>query len=455
MADPRTSEWSRRIVGEKVDTKLLGEKIVLPFSGRKVKNRFMKAPMTERMCDWPENHHEDVTLRGIPSPALINLYKIWGEGEIGIIVGGNLMVNYTAIEAYGNPIFRDNHDGRLEQHKALIEASKAHGSLFIAQLSHVGRQGGRALNPEPVSASDVQLMVKFAGNDFAKPRPLTKDEIKGVVEDFAESAFWCWKAGADGVQVHCAHGYLLAQFISPTTNKRTDEYGGTLENRSRIVFEIIDMIRDKVPDKTFSVSVKLNSVEFQDGGITTEDFQDLCMKLERYEVDFVDLSGGTFESRAFKHAKESTQKREAYFIEFAEMIRPKLKKTKVFVTGGFRTASGMLHAIESHACDGVGIGRPLAAEPYLCKELLEGKVAGALDTCIPMNMTTGSSGLQLHQIGKGKKSISDYSVEEEVERYKEAWEKQNNKVMAKLPKVTESEIPSWLEAKYGFEYLKV
>jgi 2,4-dienoyl-CoA reductase-like NADH-dependent reductase (Old Yellow Enzyme family) len=108
-------------------------------------------------------------------------------------------------------------------------------------------------------------MVKFAGNEFAKPRPLNKDEIEGVVEDFAESAFWCWKAGADGVQIHCAHGYLLAQFISPTTNKRTDEYGGSLENRSRIVFEIIDKIREKVLDKTFSVSVKLKSVEFQDG----------------------------------------------------------------------------------------------------------------------------------------------------------------------------------------------
>lgn len=149
------------------------------------------------------------------------------------------------------------------------------------------------------------------------------------------------------------------------------------------------------------------------------------------------------------------KRREAYFIEFAEMIRPKLKKTKVFVTGGFRTASGMLHAIESKACDGVGIGRPLAAEPYLCKELLKGKVTGALNTYIPMNMTTGSSGLQLHQIGKGKKSISDYSVEEEVERYKEAWEKQNNEVRAKLPKVIESEIPSWMDAEYGFEYLKV
>lgn len=136
------------------------------------------------------------------------------------------------------------------------------------------------------------------------------------------------------------------------------------------------------------------------------------------------------------------------------MIRPKLKKTKVFVTGGFRTASGMVHAIESNACDGVGIGRPLSAEPFLCKELLEGKVTGALDTYIPMNMTTGSSGLQLHQIGGGKALISDYSVEEEVERYKEAWKIQNKETTSKLPRVTESEIPTWFEAKYGFEYLK-
>jgi hypothetical protein len=137
------------------------------------------------------------------------------------------------------------------------------------------------------------------------------------------------------------------------------------------------------------------------------------------------------------------------------MIRPKLKKTKVYVTGGFRTASGMVQAIESNACDGIGIARPLAAEPFLCKELLEGKVTGALDTYIPMAMTTGSSGTQLHQIGKGRDSVSDYSVEDEVERYKEAWERQNKNVRSKLPKVNESEIPSWFEAKYGFEYLRV
>src|ERR1700742_4426601 len=174
--------------------------------------------------------------------------------------------------------------------------------------------------------------------------------------------------------VHCAHGYLLAQFLSPTTNRRTDEYGGDLNNRSRIVFEIIEEIRRRVSDPSFIICVKLNSVEFQDKGTTPEDARNLCLKLEEARVDFVDLSGGTFEARAFEHKKQSTIAREAYFIEFAELIRPLLKKTKVYVTCGFRTSAGMVAAVQEGACDGIGIGRPLAAEPYLVKEILGGKV---------------------------------------------------------------------------------
>ncbi len=178
-----------------------------------------------------------------------------------------------------------------------------------------------------------------------------------------------------------AHGYLLAQFLSLTTNKRTDEYGGDLDNRSRIIFEIISEIQTRVNDPSFIICVKINSVEFQPGGQTPEDCMKLCIKMEQAKVDFVDLSGGTFEGRAFEHKKESTKKRESYFIEFAEMIRPHLKKTKVYVTGGFRTASGMVQAVEGGSCDGVGIGRPLGAEPYLCKEILEGKVTGKCLSC--------------------------------------------------------------------------
>ena len=201
--------------------------------------------------------------------------------------------------------------------------------------------------------------------------------------------------------------------------------------------------------------MKLNSVEFQDEGTTPEDARNLARMLEEARVDFVDLSGGTFEARAFEHKKESTKKREAYFIEFAEQLRPLLKKTKVYVTGGFRTASGMVQAVEQGALDGVGIGRPLAAEPYLCKDILHGKVTGAIDNYMPLPMNTQASGTQLHQVGKGEEKISDWSVKEEVDRWIKANEIEAKRKESILPKIDSSGYP-WITAGEGggFEYLK-
>jgi len=222
------------------------------------------------------------------------------------------------------------------------------------------------------------------------------------------------------------------------------------------VFEIISEIDRRVRqhDPSFIVCVKLNSVEFQDKGTTPEEARRLCVMLEEARVDFVDLSGGTFEGRAFHHVKESTKKREAYFIEFAEMVRPMLKKTKVFVTGGLRTASGMAKAVRDGSCDGVGIGRPLAAEPFLCKELLEGRVTGAIENFVPLPLNTQSSGTQLHQIGYGEDLISDWSVEEEVKRWEEANKTETERKISILPKVDSSGYAP-LKAEAGFAYLKV
>lgn len=365
------------------------------------------------------------------------------------------MTTYSAVEAYGNPILPDDHDGRVAAFASVVKASKAHGSLCVAQISHPGRQGNKYLNPNPISASDVHLTIKWAGNEFAKPRPMTHEDIQGVVRAWGETAYLCWKAGFDGVQVHCAHGYLLAQFLSPTTNLRTDEYGGSFENRSRIVFEVISEIDRRVRsvDPSFMVCVKLNSVEFQDRGTTPEEARELCLKLEEARVDFVDLSGGTFEGRAFHHVKESTRKREAFFIEFAEGIRPLLKKTKVYVTGGLRSASGMSRAISEGACDGVGIGRPLAAEPYLCREILEGRVSGAIENFVPMPLNTQASGTQMGQFAGGEELISDWSVEGEVRRWEEANRVETERKISILPKVDSSGYPP-LKAEAGFAYLK-
>jgi 2,4-dienoyl-CoA reductase-like NADH-dependent reductase (Old Yellow Enzyme family) len=279
-----------RVAGPKVDTSSLAEPITFPFSGRTAKNRFLKAPMTERLCHWNKDD-EPINARGFPSEEYTRLYERWGEGEIGVIVAGNVMIRYDALEAYGNPILCDDHDNRTAAFRKVSDAAKKNGSLFIAQLSHPGRQGGAALNPNPVSASDVQLKIAWAGNSFNKPRPLTVPEIKDLVLQWGETAALCREAGFDGVQIHCAHGYLLAQFLSLTTNKRTDEYGGDFDNRSRIVFEIIEEVRRRVPDPGFVICVKINSVEFQPGGQTPEDCRNLCVKLEQANVDFIDLSG--------------------------------------------------------------------------------------------------------------------------------------------------------------------
>jgi hypothetical protein len=258
------------------------------------------------------------------------------------------------------------------------------------------------------------------------------------------------------VQVHCAHGYLLAQFLSLTTNHRTDAYGGPLRNRARIILEIISEIdrRVRVHDPTFIVCVKLNSVEFQDRGTTPEEARELALLLEEARVDFVDLSGGTMEDRGLEHKKESTVKREAYFIEFAEQLRPLLKKTKVYLTGGFRTAGAMVSALEQGACDGVGLGRPLTAEPYLCKEILAGRVMGAIHNRLSVPFDSMGSATQLLQLARGEERLSDFSVEEEGERWIQAMRIEAKRKQSILPKIDSSGYVWVTAGDRGFEYLK-
>ena len=366
---------TRRYEAADVSAAPLGKPLHFEFSGKDAPNRFLKAAMTERLSSWdPKN----IQARGIPSPDLINVYKRWGEGGFGHILTGNLMVHLEHLEAAGNAIIPSDapfSGERFEAFKKLGTEAKANGSLIVAQLSHPGRQTADKIQPHPISASDVQLEGTVIGMTFAKPRAMTKDDIKSVINEFAHAAEFLYKAGYDGVQLHGAHGYLLAQYLAPSTNKRTDEYGGSLENRSRIILEIGQEIRKRVP-KSFMVGIKLNSVEFQQGGFDTEECKQLCASLEKNEFDFVELSGGTYQELAFYHKRESTKKREAFFLEFAETIVPALSKTKVYVTGGFRSVQAMVDALKT--VDGVGLARPACQEFRLPNDVLSGKVNSAI-----------------------------------------------------------------------------
>lgn len=406
-----------RFEADDVDPSPLGQPLKFEFSGLTAKNRFMKAAMTERLSTWDPN---DLKKRGIPTPELINVYRRWGEGGFGVILSGNVMIEYDHLEAPGNmiiPIDESPEGKRFEAYKQLATAAKKEGSLFVAQLSHPGRQVSEDVQKHPISASDVQLEGDVMGMHFAKPRPMEQKDIDHVIEGFAHAAEYSHKAGFDGVQLHGAHGYLLAQFLAPSTNKRTDKYGGSLLNRGRIIMEIADAIKARVNDPSFSLGIKINSVEFQKGGFSPEDCASLCEELEKHGFDYVELSGGTYENLAFSHKRESTKKREAFFLEFADTIVPRLKKTKAYVVGGLRSAGAMVKALDS--CHGVSLARPIAHEFDLPKKILAGEVKSAIKYKLDeqdFGATNVAAGTQIRLVGQDKEPL-DLSQD----KYKDAF----------------------------------
>ncbi|KAB8219094.1 hypothetical protein BDV33DRAFT_192245 [Aspergillus novoparasiticus] len=390
-----------------VDVTPLGEPLHFAFSQRTAPNRFYKGAMTERLSSWSPT---DLKARGIPSNELINLYKRWGESGYGMISTGNIMLAYDQLEAPGNPIIdleNPFHGERFEAFSRMAAESKKHGSLIVAQVSHPGRQVEERVQADPVSASDVQLQTEALKMKFAKPHAATKDEIRDLIKRWTHAAVYLHKAGFDGIQLHGAHGYLLAQFLSQTTNKRTDEYGGSLENRARLIVEVARSIRQELPSSSgFILGIKINSVEFQAEGFTPAEAQQLCQILEQNEFDFVELSGGTYEAPAFSRERDSTRNREAFFLEFASMITPVLSKTKSYVTGGLRTTSGMVAALET--VDGVGLARPACQEFNLPRDILGGRVTGVIEQKVDQQnfgLTSAAAGTQMKQVGKDEQPI--------------------------------------------------
>lgn len=193
-----------RFPSEDVDPAPLGKPLHFEFSGKTAKNRFLKAAMTERLSTWDAKELEK---RGIPTKELINVYRRWGEGGFGVILSGNTMIEYDQLEAAGNPIIPPGapfSGERFEAFREMAAQAKKHGSLFMCQLSHPGRQVQDTINPHPISASDVQLEGSVLGMSFGKPRPMEKKDFEQVINGFAYAAEYCYNAGFDGVQLHAA-----------------------------------------------------------------------------------------------------------------------------------------------------------------------------------------------------------------------------------------------------------
>ena len=327
------------------------------------KNRVIKGAMSEALANTA----------GEPNHLHLGLYEAWAKGGLGCAITGNVMVDARAKNEPGVVIVETERD--LAKLKQWADLGKQHGMVQLIQLSHPGRQCPKGLNKETVAPSAVPFSAMLA-TTFATPRALREDEILDLIQRFATSAVICEKAGFEGVQLHGAHGYLISEFLSPLTNKRTDQWGGSIENRTRFLLEIYKAVR-AATSESFIISVKLNSADFQKGGITEEEVISVFKAIDEAGIDLIEISGGTYEAPAMAGAKsnqrkESTIAREAYFLDFAEKIRKEVK-CKLMVTGGFRTVKGMNAALESGACDFIGIARPLAVETDLTDRLIAGK----------------------------------------------------------------------------------
>jgi 2,4-dienoyl-CoA reductase-like NADH-dependent reductase (Old Yellow Enzyme family) len=209
---------------------------------------------------------------------------------------------------------------------------------------------------------------------FGTPREMAVAEIEEIIEHFASTARLAADAGFAGVQIHGAHGYLLTQFLSPKTNKRVDDYGGSAVKRAKIVVDIIQAVRAAVPSG-FCVGIKLNSADFQ-SVYDMKDFNEQLGAITAAGVDFVEVSGGTYENpemmanSAVVEKSDRTKAREAFFLEFAKIIRADFPGVPLLVTGGFRTREGMESAVSENDCDMIGLGRPSVLQPSMPKSII-------------------------------------------------------------------------------------
>lgn len=294
----------------------LSQPLTLP-NGLTLPNRLVKAAMAEQMGFG--NH--------LPNPELSAVYATWACGDWGLILTGNVQVDH-AHKGDAHDI-SPNHPGTTPEQtvtafKAWADAARLNGQSktpVVVQINHPGRQspmgaGTRGLLEKAVAPSPVPLVLGegfvprlLSKVLFGTPRELTVAEIKDIVQKFAVTARITAEAGFNGVEIHAAHGYLLAQFLSKKTNRRGDEYGGSAENRARIVGEIIKECRRQVAEavgeeeaKKFVVGIKLNSADWQAGrdgkGEETDTAEEVLKQIELFEqwgIDFVEVSGGSYE----------------------------------------------------------------------------------------------------------------------------------------------------------------
>lgn len=354
-----------------------------PFAINKLRlpNRFVRSATYEGLA----------TEKGVVTDRLIALYEELGRGRIGLIITGYAAVQPNGVGGPGMlGIWSDEH---IEGLSKITEAVHRAGSVIGAQIVHCGRQAFPYLIEGPPVAPSAIPSKKFG----ATPRELSESEIRVLVQDFGKAAARAKAACFDAVQIHCAHGYLLNQFLASNSNRRTDAYGGAIQSRASVLFETYEEIRRAIGTE-YPVLIKLNCKDFVEDGLEIDESLWVAQQLSEMGIDAIEISGGTWDTAADEGKsiqKGVPRKRpEAYFLQYAEQFARSVD-VPVITVGGIRSLETAEAIISARKAAMVALSRPLIREPHLVKRWLEGDRTPA--QCVSCNRClalTASEGLR-------------------------------------------------------------
>lgn len=328
-----------------------------------LKNRFFRSAVWENLAD-DKGHLTD---------RLKVIYEDLAKGGVGTIITGYAFITE---EEQPNPgMMGIYEDSFIEEYKELTEKVHELGRNIVMQIVYGGFMSSFNIH-DRIIFGPSNMTCETTG---AKAKEMTKQEIDYVVKSFADAALRVKKSGFDGVQIHAAHGYLLSQFLSPYYNKRTDEYGGCIENRGRIIFEVYKAIRNKVGEE-FPIFIKLNSEDGLDsGGLTRDDSLYVAKKLSELGINAIEVSGG---NSAIKKVAQNnlgagrkkilgSKEKESYFKEYAKQLASQID-IPVILVGGNRSLDVMNELLNEHDIEYFSLARPLISEPDLINQWSEG-----------------------------------------------------------------------------------
>lgn len=333
-----------------------------------LKNRFV------RSATWEGLANSDGSCSGELADLMLELAK----GQVGLIITSHAYVTQNGqagIKQLG--IYSDQ---LISSYIEMVEKVHREGSKIIMQIAHAGGRASIQLTKsQPLGPSSLEI------KDCMMCREMTKSEIFQIIEDFKNAAVRAKKSGFDGVQIHAAHGYLLNQFLSPFFNKRKDEYGRSIENRARLILEILQAIRSEL-GRQFAILIKINSDDFIEGGFTQSEMVQVSAMLESAGIDAVELSGGTslkISSYSSSRVGEiDSKKEEVYYRDAANLYKEKITVPLILV-GGIRSYEVANELVEKELADYISLCRPLIREPDLIKRWKRGNTERA--ACIYCN----------------------------------------------------------------------